>query len=286
MMKIHTLTIVGVGLLGGSLGLAVRQRGLARQIIGVGHQQASLDLAVQRGAIDAGTLDLRAAVVHSDLVVFCTPVDLIVAQARQAADHCPPGTLFTDVGSTKAEIVRGLEGLPRGVRFVGSHPLAGSEKRGIEHAEADLYDGRLTVITPTPLSAPDALRSVRDFWEALGCRVRHLAPEEHDRALALTSHLPHLLASALAGLLPPELHDLTATGFRDTTRIAAGDPVLWTGIFEQNRQAVLQALTRYLDHLRVYEQALRREDRPTLDLLLAQAKKVRDALGSGDTAKK
>ncbi len=282
-MFVDTLTIVGVGLLGGSIGLAVRQRGLVRRIIGVGHHASTVDLAVQRGAIDTGTQDLAAGVAEANLVVFCTPVDLIIEQALQASAHCHPETLLTDVGSTKAAIVRGLEGrLPEGIHFVGSHPLAGSEKRGVEFAEPELFDGRLTVLTPVATTDPAAAQQVSAFWQALGCRVKWMSPEEHDRALALTSHLPHLVAAALAGLLPPGLADLTATGFRDTTRIAAGDPSVWTGIFQQNRDAVLDTLDRLRRRLGDFQQALRGDDRAALDLFLAEAKRIRDALGSGD----
>jgi prephenate dehydrogenase len=280
-MKIHTLTIVGVGLIGGSLGLAARRRGLAARVIGVGRQTASLETARQIGAIDEGTQDLEASVREADLVVFCTPVDRIVDQVLQAAPCCPPGALLTDAGSTKAAIVRGLEGrLPARVAFVGSHPLAGSEKRGPDFADARLFQDRLTVVTPTPQTDPVALGRICDFWQALGSRVRTLSPEEHDQALALTSHLPHLVAAALAGILPLELAEFTATGFRDTTRVAAGDPSLWTGIFRQNRQAVLAALDALHRWLEGFQQALLADDRNMLDTLLAQAKRVRDALGS------
>jgi prephenate dehydrogenase len=170
--------------------------------------------------------------------------------------------------------------LPEGVAFVGSHPLAGSEKRGPDHADANLFQGRLTLVTPTPQTDPEALQRTVAFWQALGSRVRLLSPEEHDCGLALTSHLPHLLASALAGILPPGLHDLTATGFRDTTRVAAGDPSIWTGIFAQNRAAVLDALGHLEDRLAQFRAALEAGDEAALDVLLSQAKKVRDALGS------
>jgi prephenate dehydrogenase len=283
MMNFHTLTIVGVGLLGGSIGLAAKQRDLVRRVVGVGHQWPSLALAQRRGAIDEGTLDLAAGVREADLIVLCTPVDRIVEQALTVSANCPSDALLTDVGSTKAAIVRSLDGrLPRGLAFVGGHPLAGSEKRGVEFAEPDLFEGRLTVLTPTETTDPGAVERVALFWQALGSRVRVLSPEEHDRALALTSHLPHLLASALAGILPENLFDLAATGFRDTTRIAAGDPSLWTGIFQQNRQAVLQALELFSARLGEFHQALQSNDRNTIDSLLAQAKKVRDALGNRD----
>jgi prephenate dehydrogenase len=163
---------------------------------------------------------------------------------------------------------------------VGSHPLAGSEKRGPEHADADIFQDRLTVVTPAPATPPDAVTRVVAFWQALGSRVKLMDADEHDRALALTSHLPHLAAAALAGILPPELGELTATGFRDTTRVAAGHPSLWTGIFAQNRPATLDALQRLSAQLEKYRLALEAGDWAALDALLTHAKKVRDALAS------
>jgi prephenate dehydrogenase len=280
-MRLGTLTIVGVGLIGGSVGLAARRRHLAGRVLGAGRQPATLERARQLGAIDEACPDVNAAVRRADLAVFCTPVDLIAEQVLAAAPGCSPGTVLTDAGSTKAAIVAALDGrLPDGVAFVGGHPLAGSEKRGPEHADADLFEGRLTVLTPTPRTDPAALERTAAFWQALGCRVKTMAPEEHDRALALTSHLPHLLASALAGVLPPELRELTATGFRDTTRVAAGDPSIWTGIFAQNRPAVLEALARLEERLGRFRAALEAGDADALTELLAQAKTVRDALGN------
>jgi prephenate dehydrogenase len=280
-MKIDTLTIVGVGLIGGSVGLAARQRGLAGRVVGAGRHQPSLERARQLGAIDEGGLDVAAAVRRAEVTVFCTPVDRIAGQVLEAAAGCAPGTLLTDAGSTKAAIVAAVEGrLPAGVAFVGSHPLAGSEKRGPDHARADLFQGRLTVVTRTGRTDAAALERTCAFWQALGARVKVMGPEEHDRALALTSHLPHLVAAALAGVVPPELHELSATGFRDGTRVAAGDPELWTGIFLHNRPALLDAVGRLLDRVADFKFALLAGDRPALDALLAQAKKVRDALGS------
>jgi prephenate dehydrogenase len=280
-MRIQTLAIVGVGLIGGSIGLAARHRQLAERILGVGRQQASLDRALTVRAIDAGFLDLVAAVSQADIAVFCTPVDRIADQVLEVASRCQPGTLLTDAGSTKAEIVQRVAGrLPESVSFVGSHPLAGSEKRGAENADAHLFQGRLTVVTQTAETMPAALERTAAFWQALGSRVRVMDPVEHDRALALTSHLPHLLAAALAGSLPSELQDLTATGFRDTTRVAAGDPRLWTAILAQNRTAVLDALGRLEARVGEFRRGLEAGDWVAIDNLLAQAKKVRDALGS------
>jgi len=276
-----TLAILGVGLIGGSIGLAAKRRGLARRVLGIGRQPSSLDEALRVGAIDEAFLDAAAAVRQANLVIFCTPVDRIAAQVLSLAEAYQPGTLLTDAGSTKAAIVRDLDGrLPAGVTFVGSHPLAGSEKKGAGFADARLFENRLTVVTPTAGTSPAACERVAAFWQALGARVKMMPPEEHDQALALTSHLPHLLASALAGLLPPELRELTATGFRDTTRVAAGDPALWTAIFAQNREAVGDALDLLQERLRRFRAAFRAGDWSQVDELLAQAKRNRDALGT------
>lgn len=276
-----TLTIVGVGLIGGSIGLAAKARGLARRVLGVGRARDSLDRACARYAIDEGFLELAAAVRQSSMVVFATPVDRIAAQVLETAAHCPAGTLLTDAGSTKARLVEEIDRqLPDHVHFVGSHPLAGSEKRGPESADANLFQDRWTVVTPTPQTNAGALERTRAFWSALGARVKVMSPEEHDRSLALTSHLPHLLAAALAGLLPAELFDLAASGFRDTTRVAAGDPEIWTAIFAHNQPAVRDALGRLAKRLDDFRHALDTGDWKAMDSLLTQAKKVRDALGS------
>jgi prephenate dehydrogenase len=280
-MQIQTLAIVGVGLIGGSIGLAAKRRGVAQRVLGAGRQRDSLDRALAAGAIDEGSLDLAAVVHRAEIAVFCTPVQRIAEQVLSVAPGCAAGTLLTDAASTKASIIRDIEGLlPDGVDFVGSHPLAGSEKRGPEFADANLFQGRLTVVTQTPHTDPASLERTAAFWRALGSRVRVMDPDAHDRALALTSHLPHLVASALAGILPREWYDLTATGFRDTTRVAAGDPALWTGILAQNRAAVLDNLMQLRERLNVFQEALEARDAAAIDALLTQAKKVRDALGS------
>lgn len=280
-MLVQTLTIVGVGLIGGSIGLAARSRGVARRVIGVGRDPANLAKARDLGAIDVACPQLIDAVREADFVVFCTPVDRIAEQIKQAAMHCPTGAILTDAGSTKHEIVQAVErDLPPHIRFLGAHPIAGSEKKGVDHARADLFDRRWTVLTPTAKTPATLIDAVRDFWQALGSQVRVMAPDEHDRALAMTSHMPHLLAAALAGILPDDLRELTATGFRDTTRIAAGDPEVWTPIFQHNRLAVVAAIVKLEERLREFRLALFSDDVAEMDKLLTQGKKVRDALGS------
>jgi cyclohexadieny/prephenate dehydrogenase len=276
---VNTLTIVGVGLIGGSVGLAARARGVARRVVGVGRSAESLAAARKAGCVDDGTSDLTAAVRDADLVLVCTPVDRVVEHVRAAAAACKPGAILTDAGSTKDSIVRSLDGtLPDTVQFVGGHPLAGSEKRGPEHARADLFVDRVVILTPNSRTDERALEQVSEFWRALGARVLQLSPQDHDDALAITSHLPHLAAAAVANTLPPHLHSLTASGFRDTTRVASGDADLWAAIFAQNRGAVLHALGRLEERLAEYRNAIEHEDMTALRRLLAEAKAVRDSL--------
>jgi cyclohexadieny/prephenate dehydrogenase len=277
-MRINILAIVGVGLIGGSIALAARRRRAVERIVGIDQEAETRSRALREGVVDEVYADLTA-VASADLVVFCTPVDGIAAQVIEAAAHCRPGTLLSDTGSTKAAILRDVSSrLPAGIEFIGSHPLAGSEKNGLAHASAHLLDGRLVIVTPGQNSTDNALSRISDFWKALGARVLVMDADEHDRALALTSHLPHLLSSALAGILPQEWYDLTATGFRDTTRLASGQPSLWSAIFQSNQAHLLTALDRLEEQVRQFREALLRNDRAAVEALLRQGKQVRDAL--------
>jgi cyclohexadieny/prephenate dehydrogenase len=280
-MQFDIITIVGAGLIGGSLGLAAKQRRLARTVRGIGRKQASLERARAVGAIDEGFLEPGPALKGAGLVIFCTPVDRIADQILEYSACYSPGTLLTDAGSTKESIVAAVEGrLPAGIEFVGSHPLAGSEKRGPYFADANLFHGRLAVVTQTPRTDQAALSKTVAFWQAVGSRVKIMVPADHDHALAMTSHLPHLVAAALAGILPPDVFELTATGFRDTTRVAAGDPNLWSAIFAHNTGALLEALRPFSGRLSQFQAALEAGEWSTVESLLTQAKKVRDALGN------
>lgn len=280
-MLFDSLTIVGVGLIGGSVGLAARARTATRRIVGVGRTPATLARARELGVIDEFTTDLTAGVRSANVVVVCSPVDQIARQVREAAGAAMPGALLTDAGSTKGTIVRDLDGkLPAHVQFVGAHPLAGSEKQGVEHARADLFAGRVCVITPTANTAAWAIERATLFWQALGCEVKRLTPEEHDLALATTSHLPHLIAALLAGQLPPKWLPFAATGFRDTTRVAAGDPPLWTAIVRENALALSLALEQFADNLDRLRAAVLDRNADAITDILSAGKKVRDALGS------
>jgi len=281
MRRLKNVAIVGVGLIGGSIGLALRQRGLADAVLGIGRRQASLRTARRVGAVTNTTVDLAKGVADAELIVVCTPVDRIVEQVREAAAHCPEGTLITDAGSTKRTIVAALDGqLPRGCRFLGSHPLAGSEKAGAAHANADLFEGRIAILTPTKNTHAEDFDALDACWSARGSVVIQMPPEEHDRALAATSHLPHLVAATLAGILPENCFRLAAAGVLDATRIASGDPELWTQILIQNRENVLASLGQYERALGAMRAAIVAGDRDALQELLTVAKKNRDALGS------
>lgn len=261
MEHLGTVAIVGVGLIGGSIGLALRARGLAGRVIGIGRNEATLEEARRLGAIDTATTVLERGVEGADVVVVCTPVTGIAADVRRAAEHGPEGLLVTDAGSTKRRIVAEVEEHPRALAaFVGAHPIAGSERKGVAHARADLFEGRACVLTPTPRTPPDRRDRAQRFWKLLGCRTVEMDPIDHDAALARTSHLPHVVAAALAGVIPAEQLALAAGAYRDGTRVAGSDADLWTGIFLENRHPVLDALAEFQAELTSFRRALEAGD--------------------------
>ncbi len=276
-----TVAIVGVGLIGGSIGLALRRRGLAGRIVGIGRRAASLRQARQCQSVDTTTTNMAKGVEGADLVVVCTPVGRIVEHVQTVAQHCPAGALITDAGSTKLAIVEELEASSDSeAHFVGSHPLAGSEKAGPLSAREDLFDNRTVVVTPTRRTNAEAAANVEDFWKSLGAHVVTMSPRAHDEALAAVSHLPHLIAAALAGATPEKLLPLAATGWRDTTRVAAGEVEIWQDILLQNREPVLKSLDKLEKWLAKYRAALERGDRQQIAKLLLAGKQHRDALGN------
>jgi len=281
MKPLSTVAIVGVGLIGGSIGMALRQRKLAERVIGIGRRQESLRAARRVGAVDHTTIGIEKGVAEAELVIVCTPVGRIVEDVHKAAMHCPEGTLITDAGSTKQTIVAALdEGLPRGCRYLGSHPLAGSEKTGATFARADLFEGRIAILTPTKNTRAEDFDFLEEFWEGLGSVVVQLSPDEHDRALALTSHLPHIVAAALVTSVPEKYFRLAGPGIHDTTRIASGNAELWAQIFALNRDNVITALEQFSANLSALQSAVRDGNHDEIIRLLTLAKKNRDALGS------
>lgn len=280
-MRFDQITIVGLGLIGGSIGLAAKARGLARHVVGVDCNHTLRARAIETGVIDEYCSDLPSGASNADIVVVCTPVNTIADTILSAASLARNGTLFTDAGSTKGNIITAIGSrLPGVVHYVPAHPLAGAEKNGIEHARADLFENRVTVVTPTVWNALEEVSRVEQFWMALGSRVVRMQVEEHDRVLAMTSHLPHAVAAAVSGITPVEWLAVTAGGFRDVTRIAAGDPALWAAIFEANGDQVLASLELFRTRLGEFERLLMNGDGAGLLGWLSEAKRVRDALGS------
>jgi len=285
-MKIwQRVAIVGVGLIGGSLGLALRERRLAREVVGIGRRVASLRKAKRRGACSTTTIDLARGVAEADLIVVCTPVERVVEHAVAAAETCPDGAVITDVGSTKANIVAELDRQfvryqPRDVSFVGGHPLAGSEKNGPEHARSDLFQDRAVVVTPSRRTNAAACDQVEQLWCSVGARVYRKSPAAHDRAVAAISHLPHVVASALAAATAKADLPLVAGGWLDTTRVAAADPELWRQILVDNRTDVLKAIDQFETVLHSLSEALGTDDQKRLIELLEAGRRNREAVGN------
>lgn len=275
------VAIVGVGMIGGSIGKALRARRLATTVIGIGRSDASLAAAKRTGCVTHTATDVAAAA-DADLVVVATGVGAIPGLLDAVDGVVRPGALITDAGSTKASIVSAWEKRRsrRHARFVGSHPIAGSHRRGPAAADADLFAGRIAVVTPAKASPQADVAAIGDVWSALGATVFMMPPKEHDRILAGTSHAPHVIAAALAAATPRGSLTFTAGGWRDTTRIAAGDPELWADILLDNAGGVGDAMKRFATTVERLLAAIERGDRRRLIELLSRAKDTRDALGS------
>ena len=275
-MRWRRVAIIGVGLMGGSLGLALKSRDLAGTVVGMGRRKRSLLAARRRGACDEITTDAAAAVHDAEVVVLATPVGAVVPLIKGAAAALNPQAVVTDLASTKSHIVRAVETALRQeqVRFVGGHPLVGSDRKGVEHARGDLYEGATVILTPIESTDPRALEVVTDLWQAVGAKVALLSPEEHDAILAQTSHLPHLVCAALINALAGGWGRYVGPGFLDTTRIAASDPDLWKDVFLSNAAEVIRALARFRKEVQNLENALA-ADPDALQRLLARAQRVR-----------
>ena len=282
MSSAQKVAIVGVGLIGGSIGLALRKRGLARNVTGVGRNKVTLDKALAVGAIDQATTDLAAGVANAEIVVVATPVDSVAEHIGQVVTLAPQARLITDAGSTKSVICREVEArlASQFQNFVGSHPLAGDHRTGPENAREDLLQDRTVVVTPTKNTSAEVLEIAKDFWQSLGASVHFMSPEEHDLAVASTSHLPHLVASALAKCTAQKYLPLAATGWADTTRVAAGDAELWTQIFSQNTIGMLPVLDSLISQLQEMRAQIATGEWSHLQETLLQAKQIRDALGN------
>ncbi len=291
LLAAKNITIVGTGLLGGSLGLALRAAGFDGRIVGVGRREATLRRAVEVGCIDEGTTELRTGVAGSELIVLATPVTTaigVLGELSRLRSELADDVVITDLGSTKQGIVEASERvLTNGLisRFVGGHPMAGREVSGPDGAIPGLFSGKPVILTPTERTEADALNRVEQLWRILGMRIVRMSAAEHDKTVARISHLPHAvavlmveLAAARGGL------EVASTGFADSTRVASGEPAMWADIFLSNAAAMDTAVDEFIAEMLRFRTMLREGDRQKLTELLSSVKLMRDAwAGERDT---
>lgn len=280
------LTICGIGLIGGSLAISARRRGLVERIVALGRTRHNLDVALERGLVDFATRDPAEAARGADLVMLATPVMSFPATLAAMVDHLPEAAVVTDVGSVKSWVVREIEPILRpGMAFVGVHPVAGKETTGAAAAEIGLFADRRVIVTPSARSAPEAVEKIEALWRATGAKLERMTPEEHDAILARASHLPQIAASALAAVLADEYvgarwaAGFGAGGLRDTTRIAASSAEMWRDICLTNRDAIAAALGLYLDAIDEFARAVDGGDEAALTALFERGRRMRERLG-------
>ncbi len=293
-MTVHfkQVTIVGVGLIGGSMGMILKEQGLADRVVGVGRTLSNLELAVRVGAIDAYERDPRAAMPGAELVVLATPVESFAGHLKEWAPVLDPGAIVSDVGSVKGALVEEVESLvPPGAHFVGAHPIAGKETSGVGDSSVNLFTGALCLLTPTANTDPQALLTVQRVWEAMGAVVRSIDPFAHDWILGAVSHLPHVAAFALMNALMDlerqpgaenagrgSLLEYAGGGLRDTTRIAASSPEIWRTIFLSNRENLLVMIEALETRLQGFKALINAKDGPGLEREIGRAREARQRL--------
>jgi prephenate dehydrogenase len=282
-VQFQKITIIGVGLLGGSIGLAAKKRRVAGEIAGFVRNAKNISDCKKSGATDFATTDLLAAVSNADLVILCTPLAQMLPLAKQFLPALKRGAIVTDVGSVKTGVVRELESLVQksGAHFVGGHPMAGAEKTGVAAARENLFENAVCVLTPTKKSNATAVRKLEQFWQSLGARVLKMDAAQHDLLVSRSSHLPHVVAATLANLVlnpasPKSQAQLCATGFRDTTRIASGSPEMWRDIALANRKNLSRSVDDFVAELKKFQAALKSGDAKALEKIFATAKSRRD----------
>lgn len=280
MKMFNKIAIVGVGLMGGSIGLAVKKKRLARKVIGVARRKSSLRKAVKFKTVDKATLNFKEGISGADLVIIAVPVGKIAGLAEKAVRFMKKGAILTDVGSTKKDIVEELEKFakPR-VNFVGSHPMAGSDKSGAENADSSIFDkNALVVITKTKNTDKKSISILKRFWMNLGCRILILSPEKHDKLASLASYLPHVVSFALSSSQTKDSIKLAAGSLKDTTRVASSDPELWKDIFLSARGLTLRAIRTFSNSLSALEKALRKKDQKAVKKFLKRARNIRSRI--------
>lgn len=278
-MKFKKITIIGVGLIGGSIGLAIRKRRVAKEVIGVFRRNATLKKALKVKAVTKATMSIREGVKNADLIIVAAPVYSIPLLIKEAAKYAKKGAIITDVGSTKSWIVNNVTKILKNhsdIYFVGSHPMAGSEHAGVEYAKADLLAGAPCIVTKDANTDGPALKKIIVFWKSLGAKVKVLSPGAHDRSVSLISHLPHIAAFGLAGAVPEKELQYAAEGFKDTTRVASSDPELWADIFLTNNIEIVKAGRLFEKYYKDILNAVAEGDYSKTVSLLKRAKAKRD----------
>jgi len=281
--KFKRLALIGIGLIGSSVARSVRQHGLVEDVVCAARTADTRRVALELGIVDAAYEDPADAVKGADLIIFCTPVGTYGAIAEAIAPVLADGAIVTDVGSVKKAVVDAIgPHMPPHVDFIPGHPVAGTEKSGPAAGFSELFVGRWCILTPTKGSSDAAMKRLSAFWTAMGSKVETMDPEHHDLVLAITSHIPHLIAYNIVGTAD-DLEDVTqsevikysAGGFRDFTRIAASDPTMWRDVFLHNKDAVLEMLGRFSEDLTALQRAIRREDGETLFKIFSRTRAIR-----------
>ena len=277
------VAFIGIGLIGSSMARRMAQDGLAEEFVGCARSEGTRTKAVELGLVSRAVEDPAEAVAHADLVVIATPIGSYGTIAESITPALKPGAIVTDVGSVKQSVVESVAPhMPKDVHFVPGHPIAGTENSGPEAGFPELFDGRWTILTPSETTNAEAVDEVATLWRQMGAMVDIMTPEHHDRVLAITSHLPHLIAYTIVGTatdleddLRQEVMKYSASGFRDFTRIAASDPVMWRDIFLNNREATLEILQRFSEDLTAMQRAIRRGEGDALEEAFARTRAIR-----------
>jgi len=283
----NRLCLIGAGLIGGSIARRNREgHGLARKVVITANSQASRDRVRELGFADRVEDDLAEAVRGADLVILCVPVGACGAVMAKIAPHLMPGTILSDVGSTKGSVMRDVTPLlPEGVHFVPAHPMAGTEYTGPDSGFASLFEGRYVIMTPAEGTDPAAIEKLREFWRRCGSMIETMDPVTHDKVVAIVSHLPHLIAFTICGTaddLSEETREsvlkFAASGFRDFTRIASSDVAMWRDVFLNNREAVLEMLARFTEDAQAFGRAIRRGEAGFIEDRIERGRKIRRGL--------
>lgn len=285
MAKFNKVAIIGVGLIGGSIGLAIKKKRAAKQVIGIFRHDETRRKALKRKAVDQASMSIAAAVREADLIIVASPVHAIPKLIKEASKYARPGTIITDVGSTKGWIVNEVEkNLPRQrkIYFVGSHPMAGSEHTSVMFARANLLENAPCIVTKTASTDKMALRKVLNFWKTLGARTSVMSPAQHDSSVSLISHLPHIMAFGLAGAVPEKELQYAAEGFKDTTRVAGSDPKLWADIFLTNKKEIVRAGRLFEKYYKSIISAIAKGEYLKTVSILNKAKSKREKLIYGE----